>query len=398
MKRIRIWQCLRLPLRLRVALWSGLLMLFITFGLLFFINSMALSSFPNIVAVGSLKLQIQATSTNQLPRTPPPLLEGPFVKAPLNPITNALLFELQDISLLGMGLVTALGGIGAYILAGVALRPVRKVSASVRGISASNLHTRLALDGPQDEVRELADTFDTMLGRLERTFELQSNFIGDVAHELRTPLTALRTTLEVVSTDQTATLEDYRQMAAAQERALIRLERLIADLLLLARGEQPLQQAAVELTPLLQEVFCDLEHTARTRAIDLQLQSEREVIVSGDALLLTRVFSNLIENGIHYNQAGGSVTAVVDSQDNQAIVSISDSGVGIAPEKQAAIFERFYRIDASRARHTGGSGLGLSIVQTIVQQHGGSVTVQSQPRRGSTFTVSLPHSEISTGI
>jgi signal transduction histidine kinase len=185
-------------------------------------------------------------------------------------------------------------------------------------------------------------------------------------------------------------MDDYRIMAATQERALLRLERLIADLLILARGEQLFSEDEISLLPLIEEVRSDLEHVAKERQVVLQLISRAEPLVHGDATLLARAFSNLIENGINYNRAGGNVVISIDGKDGWAIVTVADDGVGISPEKQVLIFDRFYRIETSRARHTGGAGLGLSIVKTIVRQHEGLVKVESTPSCGSIFTVLLP--------
>ncbi len=277
------------------------------------------------------------------------------------------------------------------------LRPVKRVSEAARRISASTLDTRLSLDGPKDEIKELADTFDGMLERLQQTFESQGRFVGDVAHELRTPLASLRTNLEVVASDPRATLEDYRNMAAIQERALTRLERLVADLLILARSEQsaqPFVQDSLALGPLLEEVCSDLQCTAGAHDVTLELQSDLDVVVEGDGALLARVFSNLAENGIYYNHPGGKVTITLDQKKSHvasfAVVRISDTGLGIPPEKQASIFQRFYRAENSRVCHLRGAGLGLSIVAAITQQHGGTVQVESSPGEGSVFTVVLP--------
>ena len=231
MKMPRLWHLLpwkkrRLPLRLRLALWSGGLVLVLSFGLLLFINSVAFSSFHRIIRDRIPPVTIQH-------RTQPGCISViPFVcvsARPTNPLELALIFELRNISLVGLGLVAVLGGAGAYWFAGIALRPVRRVSTAARQISANTLDTRLALEGPKDEIKELADTFDAMLERLGRTFELQNRFVADVAHELRTPLASLRTNMEVVTADKDATLDDYRAMVATQERALTRLERLVAD-------------------------------------------------------------------------------------------------------------------------------------------------------------------------
>jgi heavy metal sensor kinase len=387
----RLWQRKkrRLPLRLRLALWSGGLMLVVSFTLVLFINSIALSTFPRIIRLTPL-LPVKIERSGQSAQPPVKLtIDGAYIRS-LNPLERALLVELRSISLMGFGLIAILGGAGAYWLAGVALRPVRRVSKAAQHIGASTLDTRLALDGPKDEIKELADTFDAMLERLQHAFEHQGRFVADVAHELRTPLTSLRTNLEVVSTDPEATLGDYRAMAATQERALTRLEHLVTDLLILATSEQPLSCNTVSLGPLLEEVLCDLKHAAEARMVTLQLTGETEVAVQGDGSLLSRVFSNLVENGIYYNKPGGKVTITIDRKDAWVVVIVSDTGIGIAPEKQAHIFERFYREDSSRARHKGGAGLGLSIVSAIVQQHGGRVQVESTPNAGTIFSVLLP--------
>jgi heavy metal sensor kinase len=375
--RRRKWQ---LPLRLRLALWTAGLVLVLSFVLLLFINIVAIKTFPDII-----RLQNHALSTAAQTRFE-------LIMKRTNPLELALFRELRDTSLLGLGMITVIGGVGAYLLAGASLRPVRRVSAAAKTVSASTLDTRLALQGPKDEVKELADTFDAMLERLQHTFELQNNFVADVAHELRTPLASLRTNLEVVSSDVEATLDDYHGMIATQERALSRLERLVSDLLILTIGEQPLNATEVSPGTILEEVFSDLRQKALERQITLRLLNDADVVIHGDATLLARAFSNLIENAIHYNVPGGCITVNVDSKDHWAVVTVADSGIGIAPEHLPSIFDRFYRVDASRSRHNGGAGLGLSIVSSIVQRHGGQLSVTSTPGEGSVFTVLLPNS------
>jgi signal transduction histidine kinase len=381
---------LRLPLRLRLALWSAGLVLILSFGLLLFINTSALEKFPNIIKFHILTAG-KTTQGSQLstPPFPKPVANDIYRKS-VNPLEFALLLELRNISLIGLAVVAVLGGVGAYWLAGMVLRPVRRVSEAARRIGANTLGTRLALHGPNDEVKELADTFDAMLERLQGTFELQNRFVADVAHELRTPLASLRTNLEVVASDPQASLDDYRLMAATQERALTRLERLVADLLILATTEQQQAHEAVTLASLLEEARCDLEYAASLRQVDIQLVNEVEVVVYGNGPLLARAFSNLIENAIYYNHPGGKVIVTIDRKDAWAVVIVADTGIGIPFEKQTRIFDRFYRADCSRARHKGGAGLGLSIVSAIVQQHGGRIQVESTPDIGSTFTVLLP--------
>lgn len=383
----------RLPLRIRLALWSAALVLLLSFVLLLFVNWVAISAFPRIVR-GNLAPQIRAAYAAQHGNTSSQSDAKIHAWRATNPLEDALLLELRSISLVGLGLVALIGGVSAYFVAGFTLRPVRKVSKAAQRISANTLNTRLALDGPEDEVKELADTFDAMLGRLEQTFDQQSRFIGDVAHELRTPLASLRTNLEVVTADEHATLDDYREMTDAQERALNRLESVVADLLILAKSEQPLVHSDVSLNALLEEVIADLKQRASERGVTLRLSSTTEIVIPGNETLLARVFSNLIENGINYNLSGGEVLVMLDRKECLAVVNISDTGIGMPLETQTHIFDRFYRADSSRSRHTGGAGLGLSIVTAIVQQHGGQVGVTSTPNAGSTFTVSLPLSTV----
>lgn len=396
----------RLSLRLRLALWSAALVFILSFGLLLFINTIAISDFPKIIKANAStfpeKKIAAITKSKPIFRLYPfpPLIARSLFPRPLNPLEVSLLFELQSISLMGLGLVTLLGGAGAYWLAGIALRPMRKVSKAAQQISAKTLDTRLALVGPKDEVKELADTFDAMLERLQYTFALQESFVADVAHELRTPLASLRTNLEVVMADENAALEDYRSMALTQERALTRLERLVADLLILATSQQPLPSQEVSLGPLLEEVMHDLQPVANAKNVTLHLVNEADVVVHGDGSLLTRAFSNLVENGIRYNHPGGTVTVTIsynhdtDAKAAWASVTVADTGVGILPADLPRIFERFYRVDASRSRHNGGAGLGLSIVSAIVQQHGGQVQAESVPGQGSVFTALLSTTSI----
>jgi heavy metal sensor kinase len=385
------WKKRRLPLRLRLALWSAGLVLVLSFALLFFINTVALSAFPRIVRQN---FPSAATTDRNRVSTVPPAFISPLrqdlLHRSLNPPEVSLLLELRSISLVGLCMVAVLGGAGAYWLAGVALRPVRKVSEAARSISANTLDTRLALPGPRDEVKELADTFDAMLERLQQNFELQGRFVGDVAHELRTPLASLRTNLEVVVTNENASLDDYKAMAATQERALTRLERLVSDLLVLTTAQQPLNPGEVSPGALLEEAIGELQPIAATRGVALHLLNETDLVVPGDEGLLSRVFYNLIENGIHYTPAGGSVTITVTGREQWAVIKVTDTGIGIAAEDLPHIFERFYRVDASRSRHCGGAGLGLSIVSALVRQHHGEIEVESAPGQGSTFTVLLP--------
>lgn len=334
-----------LTLRLQLALWTSSLFVVLCLGLVLFINAITL-----------------LTGSRQL----------------------------FAVSALGFLLVTIGGGFGAYWIAGRALRPVKNISVAAAQISASTLSTRLALDGPDDELRELAQAFDAMLDRLERAFEQQSRFVADAAHELRTPLTTLHTNLEVMRRDSQATIEEYQRLFATVERSLSRLESLVSNLLVLATEEQSLACEPVEVGSLLEEALADLQTMATTRQVSLRLQMKTAASLYGDEHLLMLVFRNLIENAIRYNHPGGDVTVTATDSPTQVVVRVADTGIGIAKEEQPHVFERFYRVDQSRSRHRGGAGLGLSIVQHILQLHSGSVSLEDNIPCGSVFQICLP--------
>ncbi|MBC7228502.1 MAG: two-component sensor histidine kinase, partial [Thermoflexales bacterium] len=203
-------------------------------------------------------------------------------------------------------------------------------------------------------------------------------------------LATLRANLEVIREDPNATLSDYREMAQVLDRTLSRLECLVEDLLLLAKEEKDIQREPVNVEVILSEAMDEMRPLAQASQVTLRLEMTDELVIRGDAPLLVRALANLIENGIRYNRPGGSVTVTAHREANEVMIQVMDTGVGIPPEDLPHIFERFYRVDRSRARHRGGAGLGLSITARIVEFHGGYIHVESTPGLGSIFTVRLP--------
>ncbi len=386
-----------LTLRWRLTLWTAGLFLALGFGLIVLLSGLASIRVPQAIREVLLPTQYPSSEPLPLMASPTPLSSQPGASSPgaapplvLGQVQEIAIHEVRIISLISVGIFTLLGAWGAYWIAQRALQPVRRLTSLVQEIQVDSLHRRLSIDGPQDEVKALADAFDDMLERLERAFEQQSRFVADASHELRTPLAVLRTNLEVIRQDPNATLADYREMVIAFERALDRLEALVDALLLLAKGEQEIQTEAINLEVLLTEVVHELEPLARDHRVSLALEVADDVVLSADVPLLVRAISNLVENGIRYNRPDGSVTITVSREADWAVISVRDTGIGIPPEEQSRIFDRFYRVDQSRARHRGGAGLGLSITAHIVQLHGGRIQVESTPGVGSTFSVYLP--------
>lgn len=230
-----------------------------------------------------------------------------------------------------------------------------------------------------------------------RSYQQIQQFTSDAAHELRTPLTAMQSTIDStllqVNSTQTAVLEVTNTQLNKLKNQTLRLSQLVKDLLLLTRLErqEPPQETFCCLNDLISDLIEELAFMAIANQVTLtaQFQVSEPVAVLGNEQQLYRLVSNLIDNAIQATSSGGKVIVLLNKSESYAIIQVQDTGVGIAPEDQRRIFDRFYRVQADRSRHTGGAGLGLAIVQAIVQTHQGSIHVQSQLGKGSTFTVRL---------
>ena len=299
---------------------------------------------------------------------------------------------LRNYSIIGICCLIALGGVSIYFLSRMMLKPVDRVSSLAARISSTNLKERINYAGPDDEIKRLADTFDGMLGRLENAFESQKQFIQDASHELRTPIAIAQTNIEVLEMDNKATIKDYERLKDILKMNLERMSTLSEKLLLLSESEQgKANWATVELAPLLTELAAEFKTKAGESGINVELASiESSLPVLGDAFRLKQALVNLVNNAIKYNRPSGEVKISARADDAQVIIEIKDNGIGISQADQQRIFERFYRVDKSRSRAQGGSGLGLSIVKKIVEEHGGTISVESILGEGSTFRITLP--------
>ena len=290
-------------------------------------------------------------------------------------------------------LLAVLTGFG-YFFIREAFQPVRRMVATVHGIRADDLSRRVTDVESPDEIGELAATFNAMLGRIERAFNEVRQFSSDAAHELKTPLTALRGEMEVALRKEREPAE-YRTVLESGLEEAAKLERIIDDLLLLARtdaasgtpGNEP-----VALDEVVLEAHEETRKLAERMGISLVLNKLDEVCIKGNALLLRRLLVNLIDNGIKYNRPGGnvSVTLGLGPGGNEARLVVEDTGIGIPAESLPHLFDRFYRVDKARSRDVGGTGLGLAIVKRVAEAHGGTVIAESEPGKGSKFTVMLP--------
>jgi heavy metal sensor kinase len=288
---------------------------------------------------------------------------------------------------LGVGLA-ALGG---AVIARAALRPVDEMTRTARRITAEDLSRRVERPGTGDEMERLALTLNGMLARLEAAFTQTRRFAADAAHELRTPLAALRGGIEVALRAE-RTPEEYRRVLASSLEEVERLIRLAEDLLLLSRSTAGAEvaRAPVDLEPLLLDVFDVGARLGQAAGVSVRIDTMAPATVRGDATALRRALLNLVENAIKYTPPGGKVELSLTTADGMAVVTVSDTGIGLDPADADRIFEPFVRLDAARARDTGGAGLGLTIARSIAVAHGGTLLVESHPGAGSRFVLRLP--------
>ncbi len=291
--------------------------------------------------------------------------------------------------LIPLGAFLAAGG--GWLLARRALRPVDEMSRDARRISAEDLSRRLERHGTGDEIDRLADTLNAMLARLEAAFGSMQHFTGDAAHELRTPLTALKGGLEVALRAERSH-EEYRRVLASSLEEVDQLIRLAEDLLLLSRASAgiPPPRHPIDLGELALEAVESGVRLAKGKGVTVRLGTMAPVAVAGDAGALRRALLNLVDNAVKYTPAGGSVEVSVARRPAGAAVLVEDTGIGIAVEDAARVFEPFVRLDAARSRDTGGSGLGLAIARGIAEAHGGSIELEPRPGGGSRFLLRLP--------
>jgi signal transduction histidine kinase len=286
-------------------------------------------------------------------------------------------------------LALLVSSVGAIFLAGRVLNPIAEITAQAKRISRENLTERLAFDST-DEVGQLGQTFDSMLDRIQAAFEHERQFIGNVSHELRTPLGMLKAQISL-ALSRPREVAALVQMMHAMDSDVDRMTRLVESMLTLIHTEAtPIHSQPVNLGELLAILVSQLQPLAAQKQITLTLETPSALWVWGDSDQLVQLFLNLIDNALKYCGTQGKVGINVQRRDNEWQIAVSDTGIGIGPEHLPHVFDRFYRVDPSRTRQTGGIGLGLAISQAIAHQHGGQITVQSQLQHGSIFTVVLP--------
>ncbi|MCK5680934.1 HAMP domain-containing protein [bacterium] len=279
-----------------------------------------------------------------------------------------------------------------FFLAGKAFKPIREIARTTRHITVNNLDERITVPAARDDIGELASTINGMLDRLSLSFQKTTQFTADASHELRTPLTIMQGELEIALRGERS-VEEYIETLGSSLEEVERMSKIVNDLLLLSKsdmGHEVTRRDPVDLVTLLDSLLPHFKILAEAQQIELSSSLVEVDTVFGDQLRLRQLLVNLLTNAIRYTAAGGKVDLTLRNIDSGVEIAVADTGIGIPAEDIPRIFDRFYRADKARSRQYGGSGLGLSIVKSIVNAHEGSITVDSVVGDGSVFKVTLP--------
>jgi heavy metal sensor kinase len=292
----------------------------------------------------------------------------------------------------GIGLLVLVGGL-TYWMTGRALTPVRRIAGLARSISERDLHRRVEVDVPSDELGDLVTTFNSMLGRLEASFESLRRFSADASHELRAPLTVMRTRIET-ALRRSRTPEEYRDLVESLKGEVEHLSRLSDHLLILARADAGALDPArepVDVPDLLEESAARWSNVASTAAVRLKVAAPPAGKMPADPQLLRRVIDNLIDNAIRHSPRGGEVTISGAASSDGWDIDVADEGPGVAIDLKPRLFERFARADGARTPGDGGAGLGLALGEAIARAHGGTLSLMPNGSRGARFRLHLPN-------
>ncbi|MCC5579589.1 HAMP domain-containing protein [Microtetraspora sp. AC03309] len=293
-------------------------------------------------------------------------------------------------SVIALALMSVISVVLGWVVAGRILRRLRTIVATAREISATDLHRRLAFDGPADEIKALGDTFDGLLARLEASFQAQRRFVANASHELRTPLTRQRALGQVALSDPTPTVESLQEAHEEILAAGAQQERLIEALLTLSRGQAGIEaRHAFDLARLGEDVVDARRAEARRRGVAIR-QSFGAAPAAGHRPLAERLVANLVDNALCHNTSPGWVEVETRTADGHAVLTISNSGPLVPPDAVERLFQPFQRLGTARTEHPDGLGLGLSIVHAIATAHDAAVTATPRPEGGLTVTLTFP--------
>lgn len=381
-------------LRTRLAVFYSLLFLAAGLGLLALAYSLAAHLLP---LTGAPKLQ-RLTSSEQavlglckpLPSSKKLIAECARLIALASPTRNVDARTVLSVATIVAGVLATIGAVAlGWLAAGRALRPVRSITEAARHASELRLGQRLALSGPDDELKALADTFDLMLERLDAAFTSQRRFVANAAHELRTPLTAMRTAIDVTLSKPERTPAQLEEMAERVRRSVERAEATIEALLTLATSELGATAAeTVDLATAAEDALDDARATIDQRQIKVEASLE-PAPTRGDRVLLERMIANLVENAVRHNHSSGSIWLRTHQQNGSSVFEVANTGPQVPEDQIVVLFEPFARAK-QRLDYGDGVGLGLSIADAIARAHEAEISARSRPEGGLELSVTLP--------
>lgn len=307
---------------------------------------------------------------------------------------SSFLLAFQKVFIGAMGFIILFSAVAGWLLIQKALSGVTRITRTAQDITGSNLAARVEQTGRKDELDHLAATFNSMLDRIEALVDNNRQISDNIAHDLKSPITRIRGYAELALL-QEDNLRDYRTMAANTIEESDRLLDMINTMLLISRAqarEDDFDFKRINLSKMIEEA-CELfEPLAEDKQISLKTEIAQNIYIMGDIRMLQRAFSNLLDNAIKYTSQHGSVRVAAFVKENQIIIEVADTGLGIDPENHENIFKRFFRTESSRT--SPGSGLGLSLARTVIRKHNGDISVKSSLGNGSVFTILLPYDNL----
>lgn len=375
-------------LQKQLMIWTLGLVLLLGLLQVLLINRMTVVNVPKTIQMELIRPTLQSQSSAQVEREEPPSMSDGA-----NEIGEVVQRQMWIISAISLIALLIIGTIGSFIVSNHVSRPVDLFSEQIASINVNSLEKRLIPSGKGHEIDRMASEINKTLDRLEQAFRSQEQFVLDAAHELRTPLSTLHAQVEILQAKQNKGEGVPEAILSAQGKNLVRMEAIVEDLLLLAKGKQQFPEECVDLSQLIGEICMDLQWLAEKHEVKLMYEAEEIQVIQANPMMIDRLIRNLIVNAIQYNKPKGVVKINLKPKPEALFLSIQDSGIGIAQEDLPHIFDRFYRVDTSRSRLSGGTGLGLAIVQHIAELYKAEITVESEVAKGSCFIVSFPKTE-----
>ncbi len=397
----------RRTVRMRLALAYGVLFLLCGAALLgisyFFVASFPFAATVHVTSPSQITSPgpshaVHLPSTSHIispgPKSPPPGLgvSASSVQTAQNAQHSADLHSLLVWFAVALGLMALVSVVLGWLMAGRVLRPLRQITATARHISEHNLHQRLGVAGPSDEITDLSETIDALLGRLEGAFDAERAFVANASHELRTPLAMMRTSLDVAAGKSPAISKDASVLSAKVREGLDQADQLVESFLVLARAQRGVIDGLTTVS--LPQVTADALDTRAEDAAAANVSLQRsldEAKVAGSATLLSLLAVNLVDNAIRYNETGGWVQVTTAAEGPSALLFVESSGPMLDPAEVGQLGRPFRRGGAERTGSDGGVGLGLSIVAAIAAAHHGTVELEARPQGGLRVAVKLPH-------